>query len=317
MELRQLETFVAVAEEGSFTRAADRLHVVQSAVSAGVRRLEGELGATLFDRSTHQVRLSDAGRALLPEARRTLAAAAAAREAVDQVRGGLRGTVILGTMQAQGMHTVDVPGLLAAFRKRYPDVTVKVRHAGGSSAMADEVREGRLDLAFVALPGRSWPGLELVPLTREPIALVVPAGHRLAGRAGVELAGLEEETLIDLPSGWGTRMAIDRAFAAAGVRRTVAYEVNDTASVIEFIRHGLAIGMLPPSFVDGIDAVTTVPIRRHAPQFELAVATPADRRLGAAARALLETIERQVGIAPRSSTPPGRTPRAGAGRFEP
>ena len=299
MELRQLETFVAVAEEASFTRASDRLHVVQSAVSAGVRKLERELGVTLFERSTHRVRLSDAGRALLPEARRTLAAAAAAREAVDQVRGGLRGTVVLGTMQAQAMHTVNVPGLLAAFQARYPDVTVNVRHAGGSSAMADEVREGRLDLAFVALPGRHWPGLELVALGREPVALAVPVGHRLAGRTAVELAELSQETMIDLPTGWGTRMATDRSFAAAGVRRTVAYEVNDTASVIEFIRHGLAIGMLPPSFVDGLDDITTVPIRHHAPQFELAIATPADRRLSAPARALLETIERQAGILAR------------------
>ena len=85
VELRQLAVFVAVAEEGSFTRAADRLHVVQSAVSAGVRNLERELGARLFDRSTHKVALSDAGRALLPEARATLEAAGAARDAVDAI----------------------------------------------------------------------------------------------------------------------------------------------------------------------------------------------------------------------------------------
>jgi DNA-binding transcriptional LysR family regulator len=300
VELRHLATFVAVAEEGSFTRASERLHVVQSAVSAGVRTLERELGATLFDRSTHRVRLSDAGHALLPEARRTLAAAAAAREAVDQVRGGLRGTVILGTMQAQGMHAIDVPGLLAAFRAQYPDVIVNVRHAGGSSAMADDVREGRLDLAFVALPGRSSPGLELTPLTREAITLVVPTGHQLAARASVELAELQEEPMIDLPIGWGTRTAIDRSFAAAGVRRTIAYELNDTASVIEFIQHGLAIGMLPPSFVEGVEGITTVAIRHHVPQFELAIAAPTNRRLGAAARALLERIRPQAGMSNES-----------------
>ena len=154
MELQQLAKFVAVAEEGSFTRASDRLHVVQSAVSAGVRKLEKELGATLFDRSTHSVELTDAGLALLPQARATLAAAAAAREAVDEVRGGLRGTVGLGTMQAQGMRAVDLPAVLAAFRAEHPEVEVRIRHAGGSSEMAQQVREGRLDLAFVALPGR-------------------------------------------------------------------------------------------------------------------------------------------------------------------
>ena len=122
MELRQLATFVAVAEEGSFTRASDRLHIVQSAVSAGVRRLERELGAALFDRTTHKVELTDAGRALLPEARATLAAAAAARDAVDEVRGGVRGTVVLGTMQAQGMRAIDLPGVLADFRNEHPGV---------------------------------------------------------------------------------------------------------------------------------------------------------------------------------------------------
>src|ERR1700760_215132 len=108
VELRQLATFVAVAEEGSFTRASDRLHVVQSAVSAGVRKLEAELGAGLFDRSTHHVELTDAGRALLPAARATLAAAQAARDAVDEARGGLRGRVVLGTMQAQAMRALDL-----------------------------------------------------------------------------------------------------------------------------------------------------------------------------------------------------------------
>src|SRR3954454_13993560 len=106
MELRHLATFVAVAEEGSFTRAADRLHVVQSAVSAGVKTLEREFGTPLFTRTTHRVELTDAGHALLPEARATLAAAGAAREAVEQVRGGLRGTVTLGMMQADALNAV-------------------------------------------------------------------------------------------------------------------------------------------------------------------------------------------------------------------
>src|ERR1700759_5289904 len=148
MELRQLAVFVAVADEGSFTRAADRLHVVQSAVSAGVRNLEKELGARLFDRSTHRVELTDAGRVLLPEARATLAAAQAARDAVDEARGGLRGTVVLGTMQAQGSRALDLVGVLAPFRAAPPAVEVAIRHSGGSSQMAQEVIDGLLDLAF-------------------------------------------------------------------------------------------------------------------------------------------------------------------------
>jgi DNA-binding transcriptional LysR family regulator len=290
VELRQLATFVAVAEEGSFTRAADRLHVVQSAVSAGVRNLEKELGTTLFDRSTHTVRLTDAGDALLPEARATLAAAQAARDAVDEARGGLRGTVVLGTMQAQGMRAIDLAGLVAAFRAEHPAVKVTIRHSGGSSEMARDVLDARLDLAFVALPGGGPPGLELIPLAREPIMLAVAARHRLAKSADIELAALGDETLVDLPAGWGIRMAVDRSFAAAGVTRTITYEVNETATMVEFIRDGLAIGMLPRSLVETNSDIACVPIRDHPPQFQTAIAIPANRRLTAATRAMLETI---------------------------
>jgi DNA-binding transcriptional LysR family regulator len=290
VELRQLATFVAVAEEGSFTRAADRLHVVQSAVSAGVRNLEKELGAALFDRSTHRVELTDAGRALLPEARATLAAAQAARDAVDEVRGGLRGTVVLGTMQAQGMRAIDLAGMLATFHAEHPGVGVTVRHAGGSTEMAREVRDGRLDLAFVALPGDAPAGVKLIPLACEPIVLAVPAGHRLAGVADVEIPALRDETLVDLPAGWGIRMAVDRSFAAAGVTRAITYEVNDTATMVEFIRTGLAIGMLPRSLVERAADIAFVPIREHTPQFQTAIAVPTNRRLSAATRAMLETI---------------------------
>src|SRR6202142_4505316 len=157
------------------------LHVVQSAVSAAVRNLEKELGASLFDRSTHPVKLTDSGRALLPEARATLAAAQAAKDAVDEVSGGLRGTVVLGTMQAPGMRAIDLAGLLAVFRAEHPGVEVEIRHSGGSSELAREVAEGSMDLAFVALPGDGPPGLELIRIASEPIMLAVQAGHPLAG----------------------------------------------------------------------------------------------------------------------------------------
>jgi DNA-binding transcriptional LysR family regulator len=294
VELRQLATFVAVAEEGSFTRAADRLHVVQSAVSAGVRNLEKELAVMLFDRSTHSVKLTDAGRALLPEARATLAAAQAAKDAVDEARGGLRGTVVLGTMQAQGMRAVDLAGILTAFRAEHPDVEVEIRHAGGSSEMADDVREGRLDLAFVALPGDGPSGLELIPLAREPIMLAVPAGHPLADRADINLAALRDETLVDLAAGWGIRMAVDRCFADAGVSRTATYQVNDTATMIDFIRNGLAIGLLPRSLVETTEAIAFVPICDHPPQFQTAIAIPANRLPASATRAMIEMIKRHI-----------------------
>lgn len=293
MELHQLATFVTVADEGSFTRAADRLHVVQSAVSASVRKLEAELGVTLFDRSTHHVAISAAGRVLLPEARATLAAAVSAREAIEQHRGGLRGTVALGTMQGQATRAIGIAEVLADFRRTHPGVEVHVRHGGGSAAMADAVRDGSLDLAVVSLPDADPPGLVLTPLASEPIALAVAPGHRLAGRSQVALSALRDEPFVELPPGWGTRMAVDRAFAAAGIERTIAYEVNDTAAVLDFVAHGLAITLMPRSYSTvPAGEVVFVPLRGRAPCFDTAAIVPAQRRVGAATRALVETIER-------------------------
>lgn len=131
MEIRQLRTFVAVAEEQSFTRAADRLYVVQSVVSATLQTLERELGTTLIDRTSHPVSLTDAGQALLAEARNTLEAAEAA---VDEVRGGLRGTVEVGTIQRQP-GSVSIAQIIRTYGVEHPAARVSTRHAGGSAEM--------------------------------------------------------------------------------------------------------------------------------------------------------------------------------------
>jgi DNA-binding transcriptional LysR family regulator len=290
VELRHLTVFIAVAEEASFTRAADRLHMVQSAVSASVRALERELGAAVFDRTTRRVELTDAGDALLPQARQVLAAVNAAREAVDQVRGGLRGTLRLGTMQGQAMRAVSVPRLLAAFRAEHPGVEVHVSHTGGSVRMANEVRDGRLDLAFVSLPDRRPAGLALTRISHEQMQLACPRGHPLAARGEVDLRALADEPFAEFPEGWGTRMATDRAFAAAGVARTIVYEVNDVASVVEFVSHGLAVAVIAPSLVVAGDDVALVPIRRNAPHFEISLAVASTRRPSAVLAAFLQTV---------------------------
>jgi DNA-binding transcriptional LysR family regulator len=292
MELRQLTVFVAVAEEASFTRAADRLHMVQSAVSASVRALERELGAALFDRTTRRVELTDAGTALLPEAREVLAAVNAAREAVDEVSGGLRGTLRLGTMQGQAMRPISVPRLVASFRAEHPGVEVLVSHIGGSVTMAEQVRDGRLDAAFVSLPDRRPSGLTLELLSSHRMQIACAPDHPLAARADVDLAALGDEPFIEFPEGWGTRMATDRAFAAAGARRTIVYEVNDVASVIEFVSAGLAVALISPSLVVEGDDVALVPVRRHAPSFEISVVVAATRRPSAVLEAFLRTVPR-------------------------
>jgi DNA-binding transcriptional LysR family regulator len=156
--------------------------------------------------------------------------------------------------------------------------------------MATQVREGRLDLAFVSLLANELPGVELTPLSREPMMVLAPAAHRLAERRSIPIAALADEPLVEFPAGWGLRMVSDQAFAAAGVTRTITFEVNDTASVIEFVRHGLALSLLPASFVGDRKGLASIPIRGPMPEFRTAIAAPSNRRLTAAAQALLQTI---------------------------
>ena len=288
MDLRQLETFVAVAETRSFSRAATRLHVVQSAVSATIRRLEAEWQAQLFDRTTHRVELTDLGRVMLPEARAALAAAEAVEHAVEEARGGLRGTVQVGIMQsARRPGGVSVAAAISAFKARYPAVVVEVRQ-GGSARQAEAVRAGELDLAFIGLPDQRLPGLHVQRLAEVQMLLACHPGHRLAARAGVELEALVDEPFADLPPEWGVRVAADRAFAAAGVERTLAYEINDVSTLVEFVSHGLAVALLPPLMAAPDAAIAFVPIRRHTPRFVISIVTPTDRWTSPAARAFAE-----------------------------
>jgi DNA-binding transcriptional LysR family regulator len=288
MELRQLRTFLAVAEEQSFTRAADRLYVVQSAVSATLQTLERELGATLIDRSSHPVSLTDAGRALLDEARRTLEAADAAVAAVDEVRGGLRGTVHLGIMQRR-QGAISVAQVIRTFGAEHPAVRVVTRHAGGSAEMAEQVRTGALDLAFVGLPGDGPEGVLLTTLTREPMVLVCHREHPMAQEHQIRLTDLADAVFADVPATWGTRIALEAALPEAQSTRDVRYEINDMAGVADFVEQDLAVAVMPPSYVTPHPDIRLVAIT-DGPVFVVSLATPAQRASSPASAALARTI---------------------------
>ncbi|MEU8032882.1 LysR family transcriptional regulator [Streptomyces sp. NPDC049099] len=180
MELRQLSYFVAVAEELHFGRAAERLHIVQSAVSQQMQRLERELGAELFDRSPRRVRLTGAGERLLPEARAVLAAAEKARAAV-----AAPAVLRLGTSTGLGAHLDRV---LAAFAERAPEVPVELISLPADERFA-RVAAGRLDAAFVR-SAEPPPGVRVVPLWSDPLVAALPATHPLAARDEIDLADL-------------------------------------------------------------------------------------------------------------------------------
>ncbi|MGW0881997.1 LysR family transcriptional regulator [Streptomyces sp. NPDC002671] len=289
MELRHLQHFVAVAEDQHFTRAAERLMVSQSGLSASIRALERELRAPLFVRTTRRVTLTEAGRALLVEAERILAQVRSAHEAVAAVQGVLRGTLALGTEQCiAGVH---VARLLAAFRGRHPDVEIRLRQAG-SGALAEEVAAGRLDLAFAYRTQADSDQLRSVSLTSEPMTVLCHSGHRLAAAGAVltpeDLAG---EVFVDFQPDWGPRRTTDAAFAAAGVRRTVALEVNDVHGLLDLVEENLGIAVVPRHFRHKRPTLTALPLTdTDEAAYETVALLPPERATSPAARALVTLL---------------------------
>jgi DNA-binding transcriptional LysR family regulator len=288
VELRHLEHFLAVAEEGSFTRAAARVHLVQSALSVSVRALERELGARLFDRTTHRVELTDAGIALVEQARSTLAAADAARDAVAAVKGGVRGTVRLGIMHSLAL--IDLAALLTAYSRAHPDVRlVPVAAEGGSEQLAREVLEGRLDLAFASLPSGHPAGLTARTLATEEMLLGCPPENPFGKRRIVELAELDGMRFVDFPPGWGIRRGVDDLFAERRISREIAVEVADVPTVSALVRAGFGYAFIGPSNLGEGPRPTLVRVR-PAPKFAVDLVTPTQRPLSAATRAMVDLV---------------------------
>jgi DNA-binding transcriptional LysR family regulator len=288
VELRHLEYFVAVAAEMNFSRAAQRIHVVQSALSAAVGRLEKELDVELFDRSKRQIALTAPGEALLEHAREVIQAAHRARSSVDDFREKLTGTVTLGTLMSWG--TSNLPAALQEFRRANPLVTVRMRQslsvsAGHLAAIAD----GQMDLALVSIQSSPSPLVALRELTREPMVFVCDISHPLADGARVRLVDLGGEDLIKFPVGWGIRQRVGAALAAAGVDPIGAYEVADYAIAAELIRHRLATAILPITAANRFPDLHKIPV--HPPlTWTLSIASAAPQYISRAASALADTL---------------------------
>lgn len=289
MELRHLEHFLAVAEEHSFTRAAARIHLVQSALSVSIRSLERELGVRLFDRTTHRVELTDAGEALVAEARRTLEAADAARDAVAGVHGGIRGTIRLGIMHSLAL--IDLAALLTRYHGERPQVRLLPSAAavGGSAELARDVAEGRLDLAFASLPTGHPPTLSVRPLASEEMMLACPPEHPFAKRRRIDLAELDGARFVDFPPGWGTRLGADQLFLDAGLRREIAVEVGDVPNVTELVRAGFGFAFLAPSTVPDSRRLVLRRVRPSS-EFTVSLVTAEGRTHSAATRALIDLV---------------------------
>jgi DNA-binding transcriptional LysR family regulator len=292
MELHQLAYLVAVADEGSFTRAAEKLLVSQPGVSAQIRRLERELGEELLDRSDRIVRPTAVGAAVLPYARAALAAVDGARIAVSELTGLLRGRAAIGTVSSPN---VDMAGLLAAFHDQHPMVEIALS-TGDTDHLAAELMTGQLDAAILSIGANAPDGLRVQVLVDQPIVAAVSRQHELASRGVIRLADLAGQPLISLPRGSGLRARLDDAYAAAGLSPHVAFEASSPEVIADLAAHGLGVAFLPGPFAEFRgDRLAVLQIDPPELRGRLVLAWRASGSASPAGRALLRHLREQLG----------------------
>ncbi|MFT4247760.1 MAG: LysR family transcriptional regulator [Pseudomonas sp.] len=282
--LRQLEFAVAVAEAGSFTAAAARCHTVQSALSHQIAKLEEQLGARLFDRNGRRVRATAAGEVFLHNARQTLRAAQRLQEEMAQAVGVVRGRINIG--QISSLTTLSVPELLSRFHRAHAEVDVHLR-TGMSEALLQDLSEGRLDVALVGVgPQIVLPEQRLL-LHEEGLALITAPGHRLAHRRRVALRELDDAPMAGLIPGAGVRGIVDVAFAEAGLRQRLQYEVTHADLIRQLVAADLGIAIVPQTMAA---VMTDVAVVKLTPPFRFLTYACWNRDPTPAARAFVTLL---------------------------
>lgn len=289
MNLKQLEFAIALAEEGNFTRAAQRCNVVQSALSHQIARLEEELGTRLFERRPRKVVTTPAGEALLNEARLIAEATRRIPAQVAAVAGEVSGSLTVGTISS--LDLFDIVELLAAFHGRFPQVDIGLRQEH-SDLLLEEVRKGSIDLAFIGVAAsKPLPGVEKRLLVEEELVAVLPPEHPLAARTRLRLEELQSLPLVDFPAGSSARQQTDEAFAALGLSHRVRFEISHMLLLERLVRGGLAIGLAPASSAATFAGLLRIPVSDAPKRRVFAIwpnnPTPATRELLAELDSLL------------------------------
>lgn len=256
MDLQQFRYVLAVAEMGSFTRAAESCFVVQSALSHQIKALERELGVDLFARTSRRVALTAAGHAFVTAAREAIRAADRAAEEAVATAGMVSGGLVLGVNPT--LTAVDVASTLRQYCATYPDVRISLT-SDNSGELMNKTSRGEIDVTFLALESSQRPdGVAYRELAREPLDVVVWPGHPLSGRTTVDIEDIAGETFVDFPENTTGRVQADVAFSAAGIRRKVAFEVPDADLMAQLIRGRLAIALLARSVAAKLEPLHSV-----------------------------------------------------------
>lgn len=264
MEIRQLEYFMAVATEMNFSRAAQQIHVVQSALSVAVSKLEKELGVELFDRSRQKIRITPAGETFREHARRVIHTAQIAKDSISDYRGELTGTIEFGSLVSFG--DLDLPKILGEFHRNHPLVRIRLRQRQaqtGLTSYLSAIADGAMDLALVSEPDHCPARITMRKLCEEPIVFTCRPDHPLSQHDHIDITELTEENLISWPTEFGLRRLIDNTFAAAGVTPRILYELAADFSVAaRLVQHGLGSTFMPASEARQRPDLHAIPLRQ-------------------------------------------------------
>lgn len=290
MELRHLRYFEAVARHSHVTRAAAELHIAQPALSKQISQLEQELGVALFDRVGRNVRLTEAGEALLPHARAVMAQVEAGRAEMAERVGLRRGRATVGTPPTVG--TQLLPPVLAAFNRAYPGIELRL-HEAGVQTLLDLLETGLTDVAVVTLPVDDEQ-LTVTPLFSEEMVVAVWREHPLAQCERVTMRELQHEPWVLSPENYELREAALSACAAADFTPRVVLDGGETDTLLRFVAAGIGVALVPRLAVQGIDDLVALPVADQTLSRTLGLVWRGDRPASPAARALREFLVTQL-----------------------
>lgn len=246
MELHQLRYFCAVAESGSFSRAAEQAHVSQPSLSQQIMKLEDELGARLFDRLGRSVRLTDLGKAFLPRARGVLRELEAARGEVVEHKDSLGGSVTIGVIPTVAPYFL--PSQLTTFSKKFPQARLTVIEEI-TPVLLDRLRAGTIDIAILALPIRGHE-FEVSPLLTERLFAALPAKHKLAARQSLSLKDLREEPFLLLRDGHCFRDTAVAACDRVRMNPQIIFESGQFSSLLSMVGAGMGVSIVPQMAIE-------------------------------------------------------------------
>ena len=288
---RQFEVFLAVAKAGSFRAAAELMHLSQPALSQHVAEMERELGARLFDRLGRKVALTEAGRLIEEHALRLFASLASAREAVADLGGLKRGSLVIGASTTPGIYVL--PGVIAAFREKYPGVALSLR-IDNSALIEEQIRGHAVDLGVVGGHALRLGEECIAAGLLDELVLIVPPRHPWAGRREVQPAQLRDQRLLIREEGSATRQLTERALHHAGGSTTASMELGHTEAIKQAVMVGLGVAFVSIHAIRGELAagrlralrLRGVRIRRH-----FHIVHDEARTLSASARTFIELLK--------------------------